>query len=648
MDDKYIGKMFDNRYEILERIGSGGMANVYKAKCHKLNRLVAIKILKEELAMDEEFRRRFRTESQAVAMLSHANIMGVYDVGHADGVDYIVMELLDGITLKQYIQRKGALNWKEALHFTIQICKALDHAHSRGIIHRDIKPHNIMILRDGNIKVADFGIARLTTTQSTLTQEALGSVHYISPEQAKGSHIDARSDIYSVGVVLYEMLTNRLPYEGGSPVAVAIQHINSMPLSPREINPDIPEALEAITMKAMAAEKEKRYESAAAMLKDLEEFRKNPNVDLGYKLSDFAITDGENEPTLVLNSKSVAKAADRQRLNEKYARTADNRRRNSSARWVAILAGVFAVVLFLLGITYFLYNYFIKDLLTPTEDIEVPTLLGLDVEYVQHSSRYSDFIVTIGDYDYESNRTDGTILEQEPSAGRHVKPGQVITVTVAASEVPQTIPDILNKESREAVKKLNELGFYDIDTQFEPSDTVTSGYVISVYPGVGESVGVNTTISLVVSSGRDTEMTTVPNLSGQTSYQAQLTLQGFGLKLGSVTEVFSDQPIGFVVYQGVAAGTPVPKDFSIDVQVSKGPEEEEEPPVDEPIDEPVDQPPDGGGTTPPDDGGTTPPDDGDGPIEVTPITPPDDGGDTGGDGGGDDGGDPGTPSDGEG
>ena len=249
--DQYIGKLLDNRYEILERIGSGGMAVVYKARCHRLNRLVAIKILKSDLAQDAEFRRRFHDESQAVAMLSHPNIVAVYDVSHSDDLDYIVMELIDGVTLKQYMQKKGnKLNWREALHFITQIMKALSHAHSRGIIHRDIKPHNIMILRDGSLKVADFGIARLTSAaQATLTQEALGSVHYISPEQARGSYIDARSDIYSAGVVLYEMLTGRLPYEGDSPISVAIQHINSIPLSPREINPDIPEALEEITMK---------------------------------------------------------------------------------------------------------------------------------------------------------------------------------------------------------------------------------------------------------------------------------------------------------------------------------------------------------------------------------------------------------------
>ena len=271
--DQYIGKMLDNRYELLELIGHGGMANVYKAKCHRLNRLVAVKILKSDLAENADFRRRFRDESLAVAQLSHANIVSVYDVSSSDGIEYIVMELIDGITLKQYMERRGKLDWREALHFISQIMRGLSHAHSRGIVHRDIKPQNIMVLRDGSVKVADFGIACLADAANTLTQEALGSVHYISPEQARGDRTDARSDIYSAGVVLYEMLTGRLPFEGDSAVSVAIQHLSSTPLDPREINPDIPESLELICKKAMCPELSRRYVSAEEMLDDLEKFR---------------------------------------------------------------------------------------------------------------------------------------------------------------------------------------------------------------------------------------------------------------------------------------------------------------------------------------------------------------------------------------
>ena len=305
--DQYIGKMLDNRYEILELIGSGGMANVYKAKCHRLNRLVAIKILKNELADNTEFRRRFRDESRAVAQLSHANIVSVYDVSTSGDTEYIVMELIDGITLKQYMERRGRMDWREAMHFITQIMRALSHAHSRGIIHRDIKPQNIMVLRDGSVKVADFGIACLENEGQTLTQEALGSVHYISPEQARGDRIDARSDIYSAGVVLYEMLTGRLPFEGDSAVSVAIQHLSSGPLPPRDINPDIPEALELICMKAMSPNADKRYPTADAMLEDLERFRKDPDVDLDYIRADLCEA-ADSEPTQPISVAEVTAA----------------------------------------------------------------------------------------------------------------------------------------------------------------------------------------------------------------------------------------------------------------------------------------------------------------------------------------------------
>ena len=283
-NDKYIGRLLDNRYEILEVIGVGGMAVVYKARCHRLNRLVAVKILKDDYSQDDEFRRRFHAEGQAVAMVSHPNIVSVYDVSTSSDADYIVMELIDGISLKQYMEKKGVLNWKETLHFAIQIGKALEHAHGRGIVHRDIKPHNVMVLKNGSVKVADFGIARVMSESNTLTREALGSVHYISPEQAKGGRVDNRSDIYSLGVVMYEMMTGRPPYNGESPVAVAIQHINGGAAMPSTLNPNIPGGLEQIIMKSMAHDPSARYNTAAAMLYDMDEFRKNPGILFDYNV----------------------------------------------------------------------------------------------------------------------------------------------------------------------------------------------------------------------------------------------------------------------------------------------------------------------------------------------------------------------------
>ena len=276
--DRYIGRLLDNRYEILEIIGAGGMAVVYKARCHRLNRLVAIKILKDENLEDEDFCRRFHAESRAVAMLGHPNIVSVYDVSSTGDQDYIVMELIDGITLKQYMEKQGRLNWKETVHFATQIAKALEHAHSRGLVHRDIKPHNVMVLKNGSVKVADFGIARLMENENTMTKEALGSVHYLSPEQAKGSRVDNRSDLYSLGVVMYEMITGKTPYDGDSPVAVAIKHIQGGAPRPSTINPYIPKGLEQIIMKAMAHDLQDRYINATAMLRDLDEFQRNPNI----------------------------------------------------------------------------------------------------------------------------------------------------------------------------------------------------------------------------------------------------------------------------------------------------------------------------------------------------------------------------------
>ena len=386
--DQYIGKMLDNRYEILECIGMGGMAVVYKTRDHRLNRLVAVKILKPELAQDAEFRRRFHDESQAVAMLSHANIVSVYDVSRSDGLDYIVMELVDGLTLKQYMQRRGTpLNWREAQHFITQIMRALSHAHSRGIIHRDIKPHNIMVLRDGSVKVTDFGIAQLASAaQNTMTQEAIGSVHYISPEQARGSHVDCRTDIYSAGVVLYEMLTGRLPFEGDTPMGVAIQHISAIPVPPRSLNPDVPQALEDITMKAMAPDANQRYSSADEMLDDLKEFRKNPDMEV----SQPEVVD---EPTMVVPITRNA-AGDTGARRREPIREPDRRERRyreeeldeyddpprGGSSVVPAVAAIVVILIFIGGMAFFLYNFMFKGMFEEKKEYQVPSLLGYTLD----------------------------------------------------------------------------------------------------------------------------------------------------------------------------------------------------------------------------------------------------------------------------
>ena len=625
--DQYIGKLLDNRYEILERIGIGGMAVVFKGRDHRLNRLVAIKILKEELAQDAEFRRRFHDESQAVAMLSHPNIMAVYDVSHTPELDYIVMELLDGITLKQYMQKKGGkLAWREALHFITQIMKALSHAHSRGIIHRDIKPHNVMVLRDGSLKVADFGIARLTSAaQATLTQEALGSVHYISPEQARGSHIDARSDIYSAGVVLYEMITGRLPYEGDSPVAVAIQHINSIPLSPREIDPEIPEALEAITMKAMASDVNQRYISADAMLADLEEFRKNPSINFDYTSADLLVTDGD-EPTQVLGANTPHSVRPQPAHAAKYPQEEPEprprKRQNRPERdndyddyadrgsRLPIILAIAAVVIFLVGIGVFLFVSFFSGLgITGDTVYNVPNLYGKTIAEAQALEDVveAQFQIVQGNI-VASDLPEGCIVNQTPENGRNASSGATITVDISdgsqSSAANQKMPDLENLDYRIAVDRLEKLGFSEaagnLTIRQEESEDVNENYVISQDPASETPLDEVEKVDLVVSSGKKPEKVTVISFLGMTEEDARKKAEeNLGLVVAEVTPEYSDVEAGRITWQSIENGTSVEKGTEISFRVSKGPDpstppETSETPSTEPSTEPTQTP--GGGT----------------------------------------------------
>ncbi len=598
--DQYIGKLLDNRYELLERIGTGGMAVVYKARCHRLNRLVAVKILKPDLAQDAEFRRRFHDESQAVAMLSHPNIMAVYDVSSSDDLDYIVMELLDGITLKQYMQKKGLpLNWREALHFITQIMKALSHAHSRGIIHRDIKPQNIMVLRDGSVKVADFGIARvISAAQSTLTQEALGSVHYVSPEQARGSHIDARADIYSAGVVLYEMTAGRLPYEGDTPVSVAIQHISSIPLPPRDINPDIPEALEAINMKAMASDVDKRYVSADAMLADLEEFRKNPNINFEYTQEDLFSGGIVDEPTIVRAGTETA-AARRRTEEEKPARR--NERGSSRRRrdydddeddddyddrrgggvWPVILA-ILAILVFFAGIGYFLWTTVFGGILADhTTEVSVPNLLGMTVQEVNREIAFGtidDVFVIIEGEMVASDLPAGQIVSQDPLPNDKKK-GEEIFITVDISSGPEqlTMPNVAEMEYRNALSLLRDQMGLVVRTEYENSD-VERNHVVRSEPLADVDLIDGQEVVIVISLGPKTLMATVPDFTNQSIEWAMEQVEKLNLTLGFVEEKIDVTTAkGTVIYQTIPADTEVEEGTRISFYISSGPTEE--PPV---------------------------------------------------------------------
>ena len=582
--DQYIGKMLDNRYEILERIGTGGMAIVYKAKCHRLNRLVAIKILKSDLAQNEEFRRRFNAESQAVAQLSHPNIVSVYDVSRGGDMEYIVMELIDGITLKQYMEKRGQLNWRESLHFITQIMRGLSHAHSRGIIHRDIKPQNIMVLRDGSVKVADFGIACLADSAQTLTQEALGSVHYISPEQARGDRPDARSDIYSSGVVLYEMLTGRLPFEGESAVSVAIQHLSSIPLAPREINPDIPEQLELICMKAMAPDLEHRYQSADAMIADLEAFRKNPEVEMKFDLSDLRPEEND-EPTRTIRTmpshtvtipvhQPERNYPRRERDEDEEPRRAGNGKRGVLVGAVTVAAVAVVIVLFKTILGSFAPAV--------VDQYQVPDLYNMTIEAAENDPRIEGvFEIQKAGSEFSTDVPEGHILRQDPKKGETRKGSQlVIQVWVSAGEETGEVPDLENKSEQDArilLEKLNKE--YNLELTVEApeelkqfSEEITEGYVIRTEPAQGEILKKGDTVKLILSKGPDIKPVTVLPFVGMSidSVLSQLESYKLTCDAADVEVVDSDKPGGTIVWQSPASGETVPEWTTIKFRVSAG------------------------------------------------------------------------------
>ena len=553
--DKYIGKILDDRYEIIELIGSGGMANVYKALCHRLNRYDAVKIMRDETAANTELRRRFRAESQAVAMLSHPNIVSVYDVSHSDDVEYIVMELIDGITLKQYLQKKSVLDSSEVLDFTIQTAKALEHAHSKGIIHRDIKPQNIMILKDGTIKVADFGIASLENTIEENNGETVGSVHYIAPEQARGEAPDARSDIYSLGIVMYEMLTGKLPYVGNSDVEVAVKHMNTDPVTPRDIVPSIPEELERICLKAMNSNIDERYQSASEMLADLEEYKSQSLAAHVLEDSEAVLIDSEEPPR---------RRAKRSRRSKK----------------IALSSGILAVLLFIIIGFVFLNGYFLKDLFSDPVKVKVDNFVGRYYEDVINDKDYKkiyDFKVTFKvDLEHEY----GIILSQDPESGRSKtvsdKGSKIVVELVCAAETVDDqkrllkVPYIVNHEREEAISMVQDAGFtYSLEQA--PSDSITKGYVISTDPVAGAAADEGSEIKIIISTGPETVMTKVPQLKGLSKESAIAKIESSNLSIGNISTAESDLVAGTVIDQNIAAGTEIEEHTKISITVSSGP-----------------------------------------------------------------------------
>ena len=565
--DQYIGKMLDDRYEILERIGTGGMANVYKARCHRLNRLVAIKILKSDLADNADFRRRFHDESQAVAQLSHANIVSVYDVSTNPDREYIVMELIDGITLKQYMERRGRMDWRESLHFITQIMRGLSHAHSRGIIHRDIKPQNIMVLRDGSVKVADFGIACLANAGQTLTQEALGSVHYISPEQARGDRIDARSDIYSAGVVLYEMLTGRLPFEGDSAVSVAIQHLSSVPLAPRDIDPSIPEPLELICMKAMNSDPNKRYASADAMIEDLEKFRRDPSVDMDYIRQELSKPAADSEPTMPIPTAQVASAV-KKHTGEVRREPEDDEPPRRDKRSIAIIAGIFAAAVLLVVL---LFKLILGDFgpAGSNKSYTVPDVRGMTVEEAQEAEGVKDiFTVHVQGMRKTDEYQPGQIVEQDPIAGRTRKSNFVIEVYVAEEPEKVLMKDLTGMEYRQARVLLTDLGMsLKIESREESSDKYGANAVIRTEPAADEPLTAGQTVIIYYSTGP--ESVVVPTFTGQNIADATKNARDLGLTVGEINyDPYNIAEPGQVVEQSLEPTSEVPGGTKISFTVS--------------------------------------------------------------------------------
>ncbi len=603
MMDKYIGRLLDNRYEILEVIGSGGMAVVYKARCHRLNRLVAIKILKDDYLEDEDFRRRFHAESQAVAMLSHPNIVSVYDVSTSISMeaDYIVMELIEGITLKQYMEKKGVLNWKETLHFAMQIAKALDHAHGRGVVHRDIKPHNVMVLKNGSVKVADFGIARLMSKGDTLTKEALGSVHYISPEQAKGGRVDNRSDIYSLGVVMYEMMSGRPPYEGESPVSVAIQHINGGAILPSSLNPNIPAGMEQIIMKAMAHELKDRYTTAAKMLSDMDEFRKNPGIVFDYNTPPLNEVNKQNRPPLVLNPTPPKTTADKveqraERNQKQKAVAAGGAKKtpgteNRGSR-VATAAIIVCSVVAIIAIAVLLIMFFNGGFVSSDSKIKVPDLMGKHYDALP-ASAYEGFTVYELPRQY-SDKEAGVIIDQKPEPDKWVQKGTDIYVTISMGPDLKSIQmqNLVSLTEEKAINILNSqsLGL-TIERQEEHSSEKDAGKVIRTIPEAGEVLEVGQKVILVIGVVDTTvENKKVPDLTGQQIDVVMGILNRLGFPDPEQKQVFSDDAPGVVTFQSVKAESMVPVTTVITLHVSKGPEPTE-PPTEPTTDPPTDPEP---------------------------------------------------------
>ena len=569
--DKYIGKRLDGRYEIHELLGVGGMAYVYKAYDNIEKRWVAIKILKEELAGNSDFLRRFRNESKAIAVLSHPNIVKVYDVSFGDRIQYIVMEYIDGITLKQYIEQQGEIKWREALYFTVQILRALQHAHEKGIIHRDIKPQNIMLLEDGTIKVTDFGIARFSQAETqTMTDKAIGSVHYIAPEQARGGYINDKADIYSVGVMLYEMLTGQLPFVADNAVSVAIMQMQAEPTPPSRINPSIPKGLEEITMHAMEKNPAQRFPSAADMLEDVERFRRNPEIVFHYGEQvdrAYAGTSADIYGDVQQNA-APQKYNDNYEYEEEYVRSKNGARASNIIK--GIVAAVIVVALVVGGI--FGWRYFQKltaSTNTTSDEIVLPNFVGMIYDTdIKDNSDYADleFEITYGNV---PSKQPGEVLRQTPAAGMTVKKGKTVSLTVNGEAEQVVVEDVKGYKQQDAYDTLKALKLSP-KIQAVADDDTAVGYVVKTDPAAGSTVSTGTTVTIYVSSGPSTESAVIPNIVGYQYSTAKEELEAAGFVVTAEYDDESDKDENTVLSVSPNEGEKAKKGSVVTVTVSSG------------------------------------------------------------------------------
>ncbi len=577
--DKNIGKKLDGRYEITELVGEGGMANVYKAFDNVENKTVAVKILKKEFAENEEFLRRFRNESKAIAVLSHPNIVKVFDVGFSDQIQFIVMEYIDGITLKEYIEEQGTLSWKDSVHFIIQILRALQHAHNKGIVHRDIKPQNIMMFDDGTIKVMDFGIAKFAREDGkTAADQAIGSVHYISPEQAGGKTVSDKSDIYSVGVMLYEMLTGQKPFDADTPVSIAIMHMHDKATPPSEVNPDIPPALEEIIMCAMEKESEKRYQSAAEMIKAIESFKKNPQTvsvgksarsDAGntrYFKPPVPIYDEDEEEYEEDDDDDYEEDEEEEYYDDPYDDD-DEEEEEEHSLFIYVLT---AVIIVMIIVAVIFFTSLIKDIfstgsVTSNREFQMVNLVGMN--YNEVMEKYPELDLNIIGSAYSDYEVDA-IIEQDVEPNTTVKKGVEVNVKISKGVKMVKVPQVANMDYMTAQTALDQEGLI-ADIKFMTHEEIEEDYVIKTEPEAKTEVEPGSRVVVYVSKGPFVTTVIVPNFVGMTEDEAKARCEYEEL-VWEIIERDSSEPAGQVIAQSLEPDTRIDSGTKITLTISNG------------------------------------------------------------------------------